>query len=101
MIIHLIRHTQPDVPSNTCYGQSDIGLLKEPLQTAVKNIKKLVPIAPKDFIYCSPLKRCIQLARELTKSPCRVVADHRLKEMNFGNWELKRWDEIEDEAFSF
>jgi len=96
MIIYLIRHTKPDIPANTCYGQSDIGVIDSSFQHEVKRMKAMLPVSKWGTIYTSPLKRCFCLAKELSRATCKIRVDERLKELNFGKWELKRWDEIDD-----
>ena len=96
MIIYLIRHTKPDCPSNTCYGQSNLGVIEENFQQEVLRIRALLPISKCGTIYSSPLKRCLILAKELARATCRIRTDDRLKELNFGKWELTKWDDIDD-----
>ena len=42
-------------------------------------------------VYSSPLKRCRLLAERIGKD---IILDDRLMEMNFGDWELKAWNDI-------
>lgn len=87
MELHLIRHPQPDIPPGVCYGQSDIGLL-EPAAVAASRLR---PLLPAEFLlFASPLMRARQLADELGTP----VLDDRLKEISFGDWELRRFDDI-------
>jgi alpha-ribazole phosphatase len=44
-----------------------------------------------DLVISSPSQRCCLLA-EYFKFDYKT--DERLREMNFGNWELKKWTEI-------
>jgi alpha-ribazole phosphatase len=47
-------------------------------------------------IYTSPLQRCNMLAEflsESTKLP--IIIDDRIKELNFGDWEMKRWNDVD------
>jgi len=94
MEIHLIRHTTPDIEKGICYGQSDISL-----NDTFADESKLIPpkiVSTVDCIYTSPLKRCLVLADYLGQVfNVPVVEDDRLKEMNFGDWEMKRWNDIE------
>jgi alpha-ribazole phosphatase len=91
MEIYLIRHTTPDIPRGVCYGQADIDV-KETFHAEASMIKKHLP----DYIqhvYSSPLKRCRKLAEWLfPRMP--VLFHDDLKEINFGDWELKKWDDI-------
>jgi alpha-ribazole phosphatase len=53
-----------------------------------ENIKEQLPIDA--TYYSSPLVRCKILASYLQSSDF----DSRLVEMNFGDWELQKWDDI-------
>jgi len=87
MEIHLVRHTQVDVPPGMCYGQADIDLAA----TRQKEFENIRIANDYDLIISSPLKRCTQLAEHFGL-PFRT--DKRLMEMNFGDWELQMWNEI-------
>lgn len=94
MEIYLIRHTTPEIGKSICYGQSDI-----PLASSFKDeweaIKPKLP-SRIDRIFTSPLLRCTQLSAKLSGHfQIPPEKDHRLMEMNFGDWEMKRWDEID------
>jgi alpha-ribazole phosphatase len=93
MELFLIRHPEPDVPEGTCYGRSDIGLAEHP-GVAAERLRKIVPAGIP--VYTSPLLRCRSVAEQLSPSP---AIDERLVEMHFGEWEMRRWDEIEKAAF--
>lgn len=87
MELHLIRHPRPDVPAGVCYGQSDVGLVEAPDAVAAR----LRPILPARFaLHASPLARARLLALELGTP----VLDDRLKEMHFGEWELRPYAEL-------
>jgi alpha-ribazole phosphatase len=86
--LYLIRHPQAAVEAGVCYGRSDLGLVDDPVASAVA----LRPLLPADApLYSSPLRRCLELALALYAEP---VIDERLVEMNFGQWEMRRWDDI-------
>ena len=90
----LLRHTKPDIAEGICYGQTDVDVLPSFEQEKVQVLKKLKNIKF-DRIYSSPLKRCARLADSIKLSDTPICLDNRLKEMNFGVWELKPWAEIE------
>lgn len=93
MVIYLIRHTAVDVPSGVCYGQTDVPLKLSFMNEAEETSLKLGGIVF-DKVYTSPLSRCIRLA-----TYCGYPGadrDDRLKELNFGDWEMQRFDEISD-----
>lgn len=98
MVIYLIRHPMPDAPEDVCYGQTDVGLVKWHLERTAKRLNKQLILGKNVNIYSSPAKRCVQLARAISKSKCRVKVDWRIMEMDFGSWEMKAWEDIEDEA---
>lgn len=88
MRLFLIRHPKPDIDTGICYGRSDLGLVEDPVERA----NALRPLLPGDApLWSSPLRRCLELARELHTGP---VIDERLLEMDFGHWEMRRWDDI-------
>ncbi|TAE27850.1 MAG: alpha-ribazole phosphatase [Candidatus Kapaibacterium sp.] len=105
-IVYLIRHTKPDIPKGICYGQSDIGVATSFQQEATETLRKLIALEglselASGHIISSPLQRCFLLAEELAKhlhSPqaSRIQTDDRLKEMNFGTWEMQQWSAIEE-----
>ncbi|HTB05934.1 MAG TPA: alpha-ribazole phosphatase [Bacteroidia bacterium] len=92
MEIYLIRHTSPKVEKGICYGQSDVPLA-DSFQNEAATLTKHLP-ETFDGIYSSPLSRCFKLA-QLLVSKQEVLIDKRLLEMNFGAWELKKWNDIE------
>lgn len=92
MEILLIRHTTPNIEKGICYGQSDIDIT-DGFTEEVSNIKKKIPSSFLDVnVYSSPLIRCRKLAEALFSE---INFDNRLKELNFGDWELKKWNNID------
>ncbi len=91
--IILIRHTTPDIKSGICYGVSDLKLKQSFNEEAEEIECYLSGITPKK-IYSSPLSRCAKLASTLYPES-RIHFDDRLKEINFGDWELKEWGKID------
>ena len=58
---------------------------------------------PQDAVlYSSPLQRCVILAKHIQEKikVASITEDSRLMEMNFGDWELKNWDDIPQEALT-
>lgn len=93
MKIVLIRHTSVDVRPGICYGQSDVGVRDSFGQEAAK-VREAIKAYSFDRVYSSPLSRCRMLA-----SACGYDSpelDPRLMEINFGEWEMKAYDEIDD-----
>ncbi len=93
MLIHLIRHTTPQIDSGICYGQTDLDLADSFMQEKDVVLSKILP--QYDVVYTSPLKRCARLAEYVTTE--QRVSDPRLMEYNFGDWELLPWNEFKTE----
>lgn len=93
MEIYLVRHTETICEKGICYGQSDVGIA-EPFDLVFENILSQLP--DEAVIFSSPLKRCSLLAKHI-QSKIKTISyqenDH-LKEMNFGDWEMKNWNDI-------
>ncbi|MEA1875959.1 MAG: alpha-ribazole phosphatase [Bacteroidota bacterium] len=94
MKVHLLRHTKPDIPEGICYGQTDIELFSS-FDTEKEDVRSLLGSTKHGTIYSSPLKRCVSLARYLIPDNDKLIIDDRLKELNFGTWEMKSWKDIE------
>lgn len=98
MEIILIRHTSVDVPMGVCYGQSDVPLRDSFEQEAATTAGKLKRYRSEggDFnhVYTSPLSRCVRLANYCGYPDAE--RDDRLKEINFGEWEMQKFEEITD-----
>ena len=91
MKLTAIRHTSVDVPSSICYGFTDVALKSSFLSEAV-TVKNQLTGKTFDKVYSSPLSRCTLLAEYCGYVP---ILDSRLKELNFGDWEMKSWMEID------
>jgi alpha-ribazole phosphatase len=98
MEIYLVRHTTPHIDKGICYGVSDIPLATS-FEKELRVLKQKLPSDKNIPYYCSPLSRCKKLAETL--EPTQVIYDHRLQEMNFGAWELKKWEEINQDALEY
>ena len=92
-----VRHTAPDVIPGTCYGQTDVPLKASFEEEASKCAAQLKKYSFQKA-YTSPLSRCTRLAGFCGFK--EAVHDPRLMEMNFGDWEMKRYDEIDDPYLS-
>ena len=88
MRVFLIRHPRPAVAPGVCYGVSELELAEDALDCAA-HLRKLLPAHLP--LFSSPLRRCRQLAEALHDAP---RYDGRLREMDFGQWELRSWAEI-------
>lgn len=97
MEVYLVRHTQPNVDKNICYGQLDLALA-ESFENDFHTIQSKLPLNV-DIIYTSPLERCVELSKKIADAYQYDIknykADTRLMELNFGEWEGKSWDDID------
>ena len=91
MVIYLMRHTAVDVPQGVCYGQTDVPL-KPTFETEATQTAANLQGLSFDKVYTSPLTRCVRLATFCGYPDAE--RDDRLKELNFGDWEMHRFDEI-------
>lgn len=99
MEVYLIRHTETVCEKGICYGQSDVDIA-EPFDVIFDEIVSQLP--SEAIVFSSPLKRCVILAKHIQNNIKTISyqEDERLKEMNFGNWELKNWNEIPQEQLN-
>ena len=93
MNIYLVRHTSVDVPVGLCYGQSDVPL-RPTFETEAAVVKANLDPIPFDRAFTSPLSRCTRLATYCGFGD--AVRDPRIMEINFGDWEMKYFDDIKD-----
>lgn len=91
MEVYLVRHTSVDVPAGYAYGQTDVPLRASFDEEATRVKEQLAPHTF-DKVWSSPLSRCSRLAG-FCGYP-EAEKDERLKEIGFGEWEMKSWEEI-------
>ena len=96
MEIYLVRHTTPKIDKGICYGQSDLDTT-ENFDLESKEILNKISIDEQTIVYSSPSKRCTQLATLFSPD---YIEDKRILELNFGDWELKKWDAIPKEEIT-
>lgn len=94
MQLYLIRHPPPQVNEGICYGATDLPLRDDPKAIAT-TIQTQLP--PDLAFFTSPLKRCLLLAQALHPTP---LCDPRLKELNFGDWEMQAWETLDRGALT-
>ena len=90
MELHLIRHTPVELKNNICYGRIDVPLSNSFVSDCEIIKKKLSKNY--DIVFISPSKRCVELAKKLGYKT--FITDEKLLELNFGDWEGKEWDKI-------
>ena len=100
MKLWLLRHARVTLEAGLCYGASDVPADPDLTRLAAESAAAVLPHGLP--IRVSDLGRAQQLARAL--HPLRpdlgaATTDPRLNEMDFGQWELQRWDAIPRAAF--
>lgn len=95
--IYLIRHTTPRVEKGICYGATDLPLAESYPGEKADIRRKLNGFSPQ-MVFTSPLLRCARLAADLFAG-VPLIADRRLMELDFGDWEMKGWHELDNETF--
>ncbi|MGQ9806775.1 MAG: alpha-ribazole phosphatase [Chlorobiales bacterium] len=94
MNLFLIRHTEVESAQGWCIGQSDVALSEKGKREIGVLVEQLKPIAPSRLI-SSDLARCRALAEKLSEVWSLTVQVKRAwREVDFGQWEGKTWDEI-------
>ena len=92
MKIYLVRHTSVDVPTGTCYGQTDVPL-RNTFEDEAAIVYKNLADTNIDRAFSSPLSRCKRLSVFCKYTD--TIIDTRLKELNFGDWEKQRWNDLD------
>ena len=99
MDLVLIRHPAVAVEAGVCYGRSDVALAGAAAAGAESIAARLAALGARvpQRIETSPLTRCASVARLLGQMHGGLAPneDARLAEMDFGAWEMQRWDAIE------
>ncbi|MCR4467753.1 alpha-ribazole phosphatase [Burkholderia sp. SCN-KJ] len=101
MDLVLIRHPAVAVEPGVCYGRSDVPLAA-PAEAGARTMREHLAAlgAPLPAqVWTSPLTRCASVAERLAHAfdvPLR--RDAGWQEMDFGAWELQRWDDIDRAA---
>jgi alpha-ribazole phosphatase len=94
MRLYMIRHARPASEPDYCYGRTDLPVA---LNDQARIVDSLQQTLPADLpLFCSPLTRCLGLARALADSGvCAAPSvDERLNEIHFGSWEMQPWSQI-------
>lgn len=90
MEVSLIRHTTPVFEPGLIYGRKELPLHADfPLE-----LEAVQSELNGDFeiVYSSPALRCTELAKSLSPE---FIVDNRLQELDFGEWEGKTWDTVD------
>lgn len=100
MRLWLVRHARVVLAPGLCYGASDVPADPEHTQAVAATLAASLPAGA--TLRVSGLSRARQMAdavRALRPDLAAAQTDARLSEMNFGQWELQRWEAIPRSAF--
>lgn len=89
MEIYFVRHTTPAIEKGVCYGQTDLDVASS-FDVELEGVLAQLPTHV-DAVFSSPLRRCATLASKINNRP---ILDKRIVELNFGDWEMQKWDDI-------
>lgn len=93
----MIRHAETDAASRgLLVGSSDVDAGEAGLRKLERFREVLAPFSPGEW-YSSPMKRAMQTAATIVENcglDCEIRVDGRLREIDFGHWEMKSIAEI-------
>lgn len=89
MEIYVVRHTHVAVPSGVCYGRAEVPLAETFEAEAGETVRRLPDGI--ESVFTSPAERCRRLAEKIS---AKYFVSDSLQEMNFGEWEKCRWDDL-------
>jgi alpha-ribazole phosphatase len=94
MNLYLIRHPTPIVDVDKCYGSTDLAVDVEECERLLPILRNTLPEGAQ--VWSSPLIRCETLATMMATSQKNdaVKIDSRLRELHFGEWEMRSWSDI-------
>ncbi len=94
MLLRLLRHPAAASSGKQCVGQTDVALSTEGLAAIERIAEKAARTAP-GRVLSSDSRRCRVLADAIAaKLDIRPEPDAIWREVNFGAWENRTWDEI-------
>ncbi len=99
MRLWLLRHAQVALPAGTCYGASDVAADAQATEQAADGFAHRP--ASGAALWTSTSSRAVLLAQALASRRTDLPAprpDPRLREMDFGCWEMQPWQGIPREA---
>lgn len=92
--LYLLRHGPTSAPDGSFVGSTDVPLSGQGLERLSGVISYLREV---DCWYCSSMQRARQTVDVLLHSGCdigEIQYDERLREIDFGRWEMKTFSEI-------
>ena len=94
MRVVLIRHPRPLIGPGICYGRLDIPLHPSG-EDDIARIAADPGLKGATRVWSSPARRCRALADAVADGlAVPLTVDHRLLELDFGDWEGRPWDAV-------
>ncbi len=94
--LYLMRHGQTLANQEQRYlGSSESPLTELGIRQHRRIQEQLVDVTFSK-VYTSPRKRCLKLAESLADDPKMLVRDERIRELDFGVFELLHWQEAKE-----
>ncbi|MDR1355140.1 MAG: histidine phosphatase family protein [Propionibacteriaceae bacterium] len=92
MILFLVRHPRTVYGYGMCYGATDVPVAPAVMDESIACVNSILPSDAWSWPwFASPLSRAADLARGLGADP---VLDARIRELDFGHWELTPWNDL-------
>jgi alpha-ribazole phosphatase len=92
---HAWRHPRPKDVAGRCIGHTDVAVDR---RKAKRLAHRMRAAARREgwarVVWTSPLCRCADVGRWLARWGWRHRIDARLRELDFGDWDGRRWDAI-------
>src|SRR5271168_4504009 len=96
MDVYLMRHPAREGEAGRCIGQTDVALSTEGISSLPRLGQEAAQVKPTRLL-SSDLRRCRILAETIaTKCYLTVEINPLWRELNFGEWENRTWDEIRE-----
>jgi len=95
MKLWVVRHARVLVEVGICYGSSDLVCDDHAVEEAANAFANCPAYG--SVLWTSPSTRSTQLARSIKNKRSDLLGpkvDDRLREMNFGKWEMYAWNDI-------
>jgi len=92
---HAWRHPRPQHVAGRCIGRTDVAVDRRKAKRLAHRIRAAARRERwAHVVWSSPLRRCADVGRWLARWGWRHRIDARLCELDFGDWDGRRWDDI-------
>lgn len=89
------RHPKPVSVAGRCIGRTDVAVDRRKTKRLAHRIRRRARREGwPHVVFTSPLRRCADVGRCLARWGWRHHIDVALSEMDFGDWDGHRWDDI-------